>query len=146
MARYWATSGWTRLSICVLLDGSISSLRWAPRSRQHCADSSMNVTQLRVTQSVWEWAAVAWSRAVTHSLQPLSSTRRDHLRQKSWSYRVFTLQLWINNYFGWYPFHGKIQLNERQLIHVLWFHSFETLKSIEKNIALMLIIFESPKL
>lgn len=26
MARYWATSGWTRLSICVLLDGSISSL------------------------------------------------------------------------------------------------------------------------
>lgn len=26
MARYWATSGWTRLSICVLLAGSISSL------------------------------------------------------------------------------------------------------------------------
>lgn len=26
MARYWATSGWTRLSICVLFDGSISSL------------------------------------------------------------------------------------------------------------------------
>lgn len=25
MARYWATSGWTRLSICVLFDGSISS-------------------------------------------------------------------------------------------------------------------------
>lgn len=29
MARYWATSGWTKLSICVLLDGSISSFCFA---------------------------------------------------------------------------------------------------------------------
>lgn len=29
-----------------------------PRSHKHCADSSMNVTQLRFTKPVCEWAAV----------------------------------------------------------------------------------------
>lgn len=67
MARYWATSGCTRLSICVLLDGSISSpcsarlgsprLCAPPRSRQRCADSSTVVTRLKI-ELLCEWAAV----------------------------------------------------------------------------------------
>lgn len=48
MARYWATSGWTKLSICVRLDGSISSLCSAPCAPsppcpQHCAELSVRV-------------------------------------------------------------------------------------------------------
>ena len=58
-----------------------------PRSRQHCADSSMNVTQLRVTpQLVCEWAAAVPGLSLTHGVGSLRACFRfgslHDLRQK----------------------------------------------------------------
>lgn len=55
-------------------------LRASPRSQQHCADSSMNVTQLRVTQLVCEWAAVEPRLSLTRS--GLGASPVSCLRQK----------------------------------------------------------------
>lgn len=76
MARYWATSGWTRLSICVLLAGSISSLCLLPaRSLMHSADSPVRVQLpfttalgLRARESGRLWC---WAR---HSLSGLQAS------------------------------------------------------------------------
>lgn len=64
-----------------------------PRSQQHCADSSMNITQLRVTRLVCEGAAVVPGLSLTqsglsllhHSVTPCVKKRKE---KKKSSYRV----------------------------------------------------------
>lgn len=66
-----------------------------PRSQQHCADSSMNITQLRVTQLVGEGAAVMPGLSLT--LSGLSAPPFGTRCVKKSSYRVL---LSSNNHFG----------------------------------------------
>lgn len=91
MARYWATSGWTRLSICVLLDGSISSLCSAKCASAVSAALCWLVNERYTIKShpqlVCEWAAAVPGLSLTHGVGSLRACFRfgslHVLRQKS---------------------------------------------------------------
>lgn len=95
MARYWATSGWTKLSICVLLGGSITS----PCSSR--CSSTVSTALCWLVNEYYTikihparlWVGDRAARLVTHAVWALCFTSRYRLRQKSFFLQVWILQL-----------------------------------------------------
>jgi len=123
MARYWATSGWTRLSICVLLDGSITSLWSAPCASAVSAALCWLLYEHYTIKihPVCRWGGGrAAVRHVIHSLELYTSfIIFTCVRRRVFTGLEPTLQLWSSLYISAIPFCiTKIRIETR--VHISW--------------------------